>query len=289
MRLAHLILAHDRIPQLERLINRLAHPAVDIFLHIDKKANLGDFERLKNLNNVYFITGRVNIHWGKYSMVRATLSSMEEILANGKEYSHINLLSAQDYLLKNNGQIVDFFFANAGKDFMTALPLEKEFSCALERVEKYNFGDYQIPGIYKVQALVNYLTPPRKAPAGLELHGLSQWVTITPESASYVINYLKTNPNTRRYFRMTGGPDEFIFQTILNSSPYKNNIVDDNLRYIIFQSGSIHPDTFTLANSKELISSGKLFARKFDAEADSDILNYLDAVAESSSECVLKN
>ena len=279
MRLAHLILTHDRVSQLERLIKRLAHPAADIFLHIDGKANIADFDGFKNLKNVYFINRRIKVHWGKYSMVKATLSGMEEILANGKEYSHINLLSAQDYLLKNNEQIVDFFLANTGRDFMTTLPLEKEFSCALERVEKYNFGDYRFPGIYKIQAIVNYLMPPRKAPRGLELHGLSQWMAITPESALYVINYLKANPNTRRYFRTTGGPDEFIFQTILHSSPYKNNVVDDNLRYIKFQSGSVHPDTFTMDNSKELISSGKLFARKFDSEADPDILNYLDTIA----------
>jgi hypothetical protein len=288
MRLAHLILAHDRVSQLGRLIKRLAHPSVDIFLHIDAKANIADFVCLKNLNNVYFIGRRVNVHWGKYSMVKATLCSMEEILANGVKYSHINLLSGQDYLLKSNDQIVDFFLANTGNDFMTSLPLKEAFPAALSRVLKYNFGDYEFKGIYKIQAIVNYLTPQRRVPSGLEMYGLSQWIAITPKSASYVINYLKVNPRKRRFFRMTGGPDEFIFQTILHSSPYKSGIVNDNLRYIKFEGANTHPDTFTLSNSKELISSGKFFARKFDAEVDSDILNYLDNIAGLTPNCDLK-
>jgi hypothetical protein len=284
MRLAHLILAHDRVSQLERLIKCLAHPSVDIFLHIDGKANIADFESLKSLKNVYFISQRVKVYWGKYSMVHATLCSMEEILATGTEYSHINLLSGQDYLLKSNNQIVDFFLANTGKDFMTARPLAKAFPAALPRVLKYNFGDYEFKGIYKLQAIVNYLTPQRKVPVGLEMYGLSQWIAITPESASYVTNYLKSNTKARRFFRMTGGPDEFIFQTILCNSRYKNNIVDDNLRYIKFEGTNTHPDTFTLDNSNELVNSGKFFARKFDAEVDPDILDYLDTIATATSD-----
>lgn len=79
---------------------------------------------------------------------------------------------------------------------------------------------------------------------------------------------------------MSFAPDEFIFQTILGNSPLKDTLVNDNLRYINFPVGNLHPTTLTVLDAKTLTTCGKLYARKFDPKADGVILNYLDWVAE---------
>jgi hypothetical protein len=288
MRLAHLILVHSRVNQLERLIKRLIHPSADIFLQVDAKTEISDFEHLGKYQNVYFIKNRVKVYWGNYSVVQATLNAMEEIVSNGVAYSHINLLSGQDYLLKSNDHIVSFFLNNAGKDFMMSVSLEREIPAALERVFTYQLGDYRIPGIFRLQKLINFIIPKRCPPLGLQPHGLSQWMTITPESATYVMAYLKRNQKARRYFRMTGGPDEFIFQTILIGSPHSNKLVNDNQRHIRFQPDGVHPVNFRLTDAQELLGSDKLFARKFDEKVDLAILTHLDSVADFTNARQLK-
>jgi hypothetical protein len=280
MRLAHLILVHNNPRQLERLIKRLQHNYVDIYIQLDKKTSIEDFEYLSSLTNVFFIKNRLKVYWGNYSLVQATLNGFEEILETGILYSHINLLSGQDYPLKSNAEILAFLFSNKDKTFMHSLSIEDEWKEAQPRINKYHFGDFMFPGRYRFQAVINYLSPPRKMPIDLKPYGRSQWFTITPDCAKYVINYLKDNPDIRRYFRMTWAPDEFTFQTILHNSQLREKVFNDNLRYIKFLSGNFHPQTLTLDDATSLARSNKLFARKFNEQQDSAILDYLDSLAQ---------
>jgi hypothetical protein len=279
LKLAHLILAHAYPKQLERLINRLHHPEADIYIHLDAKASISDFVYLQDLSNVYFVSKRTSVVWGTYSLVQATLDGMEEIMMAKENYSHINLLSAQDYPLKPADEIHTFLKANADKSFIDWPVIGDEWADGVHRVENFNFGDYNYPGHYLFQYMVNFCKIKKKIPDGLKPYGRSQWLTITPKSAQYVIDYLKTHPKIKRYFRMSFAPDEFIFQTILGNSFLKDTLVNDNLRYINFPSGNLHPTTLTVADAVALTTSGKFYARKFNPNTDAVILNYLDWVA----------
>jgi hypothetical protein len=289
MKLAHLILAHKDPLQLERLVKRLSHPSVEIYVQLDAKADIKTFDYLEKQHNVFFIKRQVKIYWGSYSIIQATLNGFEEILATGNQYSHINLLSGQDYPLQNNNILLDFLFTNSDKTFMHSLSMDDEWQEAQPRIKKYHFDDFTFRGRFSLQRIVNFFTPSRKMPAGLKPYGRSQWFTITPDSTLYIINFLKDNPRVRKYFRMTWGPDEFFFQTILHNSPLKSSIVNDNLRYINLKQGELHPQTLTIANADELVSSGKFFGRKFNAKEDSEILNYMDAIMGNESDHQFKS
>ena len=67
-----------------------------------------------------------------------------------------------------------------------------------------------------------------------------------------------------------------IFQTILHNSPHKVAIVNDNLVYTDWSAGGASPKVLTMGDADKLLSSDKLFARKFSVSADSEILDYLD-------------
>jgi hypothetical protein len=71
-------------------------------------------------------------------------------------------------------------------------------------------------------------------------------------------------------------PDEIFFQTVLMNSPYKNGIIYDNLRYIIWSPGSRHPATLNIRYFEDFMNSNKLFARKFDTNIDADVLDMID-------------
>lgn len=276
MKLAHLILAHSMQHQLERLIKRLHHQNADIYIHVDKKTDITEFDYLQKTTSVFFIIKRTAVDWGNYNMVEATLKSFEEILSKGITYSHINLLSGQDYPLKSASQIQKFLFSNSNKTYMRSFAIPDEWDEPISRLTKYNFGDYKIPGKHILQNIANSILPPRQIPANLKMYGRSQWFTITPGCAVYVINYLKQNRSVRTFFKHTWACDELIFQTILLNSPLKDTVVNNHLRYIKFKRGDSRPKTLTMADASELMISGMLYARKFDSNVDEEILNYLD-------------
>ena len=90
------------------------------------------------------------------------------------------------------------------------------------------------------------------------------------------IKFIKTNRATDRFFRMTWCVDEVFFQTILCNSHLSGTVVNDNLRYIELDPG-FRPKVFKIEDGETLLSSGKLFARKFDYTVDSAIFDYLDS------------
>ncbi|MEI8097816.1 MAG: beta-1,6-N-acetylglucosaminyltransferase [Sediminibacterium sp.] len=276
MRLAHLILAHNNPFQLERLIKRLSTNRADVYIHLDKKSSLSEFKHLSLLPNVFFITNRTDIGWGNYSMVDGTLKSFVEILQSKIKYTHINLLSGHDYLLKPARDLENFLFENTAKNYLEYLSINNEWQESKERITKYSLGDLKIPFKYTLQKWVNQLLPDRTIPNQLEPYGRSQWMTLTPQAIKYVIEYLKNNPKALQFFKRTWGVDEVIFQTILLNSPLKDSIINNNLRFIEFEKNAVNPRILTQADAKALLDSGKFIARKFSLEQFPEIILFLD-------------
>ena len=280
MKIAHLLLTHANPAQIKRLIDRLQHPDAYFFIHVDLKAAIEPFTKLLNQPNIYFIKNRIKVYWGGYSIVQATINSFEEILSFDNKFGYINLISGQDYPLKNVNFIHSFFKSNPGKAFMHFLSIEHEWKEALPRVTKYHLANYHFPGQYKLEGLINKIMPPRKLPKDMVAVGRSQWFTIKPECAAYIVNYLKENNSVRRFFTLSWAPDEMIFQTILFNSPFKNDMVNDNLLYVDWSQGGASPKVLKMEDADKMIQSGKFFARKFNPEIDSKVLDYLDSITQ---------
>ena len=276
MKLAHLILAHARPEQLDRLIRALQHPDADFYIHIDHKIDIGPFLKLQQHKNVYLVRKRQKVCWGAYSMVQATLNGFEQIMASDIPYSYVNLLSGQDYPLKSPDSIHHFLQKQAGTQFIEYLSVENEWQEAIPRIQKYHLTNYSIPGKYRLERLLNTLLPDRKPPEKLTLVGRSQWFTITQEAVKYILLYLRMHPNVRRFFEFTWGADELMFHTLLYNSPFQSRMQNNNLRYIDWSEGKVSPKILTVADEPALRTSGKLFARKFNVTTHPEIMDLLD-------------
>ena len=275
MKLAYLILAHNNPEQLERLVKRLCDAYTDVYIHLDAKADILAYQNIGKVQGAYFVANRVKVAWGEYSVIQATLNGFKEILANGNNYSHINLLSGNDYPLRSNEEIRNFFVAHQGKTFMWYEPIFNDWTHGQTRMKKYYFGEYGFPGRYLLASLANKILPDRKLPGNLKAYGRAQWLSITPECAMYAIKYIEDKPALKRYFKMTWAVDEVFFQTILCNSPLRDTLANDFLRYVALQP-DFRPVILTMADAAVLKSSGKFYARKFDSKVDSKIFDYLD-------------
>jgi hypothetical protein len=99
--IAFLILAHDQPKHLARLLRALEHDRHVFFIHIDAKSDLGMFERSvsRSATNVVFLKGndRFRIHWGGFSIVKATLRLVEVARTYRKGFDRFVLLSGAYY------------------------------------------------------------------------------------------------------------------------------------------------------------------------------------------------
>jgi hypothetical protein len=129
------------------------------------------------------------------------------------------------------------------------------------------------------QKIVNKLLPKRVFPQSLVPVGKSQWFTIPIECVEYLIEYWYGNKKLREFIKLTWAPDEFLFQTILYNSKFKNKMVNENLRFMKWSAGDVSPNTLTSNNISEILSSGKFFSRKFDINLDPKVLDIIDEQA----------
>jgi hypothetical protein len=248
-----------------------------IYIHVDLKINISIFEGYQNLPNVIFIKNRVNVNWGAYSMVQCVVNSFKEILPHFNSSQYISLISGQDYPLMSNEAMNLFLSKNQGKIFMEFYSIYSDWEEAIPRLEKFHLTNYAFPGNSMIESIMNRVLPKRVPPKDLIYVGKSQWFTITIEHVAYILDYLETHPHIKRFFSFTWGSDEIIFQSILYTSKYKEHMINNNLRFIDWSLGGASPKILTVKDVDHFSKSGKFFARKFDENIDSKVLDWIDA------------
>jgi hypothetical protein len=282
MRLAYIIAAYKDPAQIERLINRLAHESFDFYIHLDRKIDIKKFIHLAKMDRVYFIKKRAVVHWGSHNLTIGILNSFNEILESGKDYDFISVLSGNDYPLKPISELYDFLDENKGKNFIYYEdPGDEWWNRNIEHVNQYHMTGFSFKGRYRLQFLINKLLPRRKFPLAYKLYGGScaTFMTLSVDCVKYVVDFMKKNKGVQRYAFFAWGTDEFLIDTIIMNSRFKDTVVNDNLYYIDWSKGGDHPKTFTIEDFEVLKNSNKFYARKFDMKVDASILDKIDRVS----------
>ena len=297
---AYLIMAHGNWEQLGFLLQLLDDENNDFYIHIDKRVQMPNADQIKknvHYSKIYF-TKRVKVKWGGYGTIDASMVLLRNAVKRRYDYYH--LMSGSDLPLKTNQEINDFLkkhmYTNLSKTHMTNYlaygGVGEEMVRA--RVSHYNvFVSFfrtkpWYLGIFfkKVNALGYHIQKAihvdRLKGTGLTLYKGSLWYTISHECACF---FLKNEKTGKRWFgRMTFSGDEYVLQTLFMNSafrdtgfiPEKENM-SQNLYEIDWEhtKGDGSPHLFTAEDIARLDSSKNLFARKFDKNVDSKVIDYL--------------
>lgn len=285
MEKGYIILAHKLSQQLYRLIDRLDDNQSTFYVHIDKKKNINDFNNLSDFGNKVCLVKRANSNWGEMGIVTAVLNAFKAIKASQKKLDRIILLSGQDYPIKSNNYINEFFASSPYKVFIKYWPMPN-YKIWKKRGGMYRFDKYFL-GLKRYQKFISkslnfigILFPflKREMPYKLKPYGGWQWWIIDMYALNYILKFLNENPKYLRYHKYTFVPDEVFFQTILLNSKDKKllaSITNDDMRFIQWKKKS-HPETLDKSYLQNLMESEHLFARKFDTGIDSKILDLID-------------
>jgi hypothetical protein len=279
MKVAHIIMCHKNPAFVARLIKTMSHDFFDFYVHADKKNTEENFAVLANLPRTKLIEKRVVVEWAGYSCLQAILNCIEEIINSETQYDFVNILTGQDYPLKSANYIYNFLETNKGKSFIKfETPPSEWWDNALQRFTKYHMTNYRFKGKTRIEQLLSFILPERKFPLEYGLYGgpySAHW-TVSMDVAKYIFEFLKDNKKISNFFNYTWGSDEFLITSIIMNSPYKDNVVNENYRYMDWSHGGARPRILTVVDLPILLKSPAFFARKFDPTLDLDILNLID-------------
>ena len=279
---AILITAYKNIDHLEEII-QFFDRGFSIYIHIDKKTGLRE-EQLKKLNghkNVFYLSQKYEINWGGINHLRAILDLSEKALEE-KNNTYFHLITGHDYPIKNPDDFNQFETHNSNKIFMEfhSMPYNKWQDGGMDRLELYNFydlidgrkgiGEKFIKKFAKLQKVIGFK---RKFDKGFpDLYAGSTYWSMSREAIEYVFKYLGNNSNFLKRFKYTFCSEEIFFQTILLNSHLKENIVNNNKRFIVWEKrNGNYPANLDLTDYKNIKTSDALFARKFEYPVSSDL------------------
>jgi hypothetical protein len=270
--LAFFILCHKTPQHVIRLVNCLRDENSVFVIHVDKRAAPVVYDTLRLFSEelpgqVHLCRQRYRCYWGRFGIVEATLSCMREAVGLGLSFDHAFLLSGQDYPIKSMNHIRTFVDEHLGSEFIESFPADEpnRWSAAEGEHNALNRVLYWTISFRSRHIQIKWK---RRFPFGFRPHGGSMWWCLTRECVVYIDRFVREKPAYTRYFRMVFIPDESFFQSIISNSRFKGRIVSDDLRYADWQNPNpSYPRTLDTDDFEKLMSSSKLFARKFDTRS----------------------
>ena len=284
MQHAILITAYKNFEQLTDLVEAFAASNFKCYIHIDKKAPFSK-EELKSLSdkeNVSFVVRHYNVYWGGSNHLRAILQLLDEAYKN-PENQYFHLITGQDYPIKSLEEIDAFYKEHKGKEFLeyNKLPYHKWAHGGYERLVYYNFCDTfngkSLFGQFMIRTLITLQKiffikrafdkdfPP--------LYGGSTYWSLSRECITYIKNYLDEKPQYLKRFDYSFCAEELFFQTLILNSPLKENVINDPMRYIVWEKRNGNfPANLDVSDEKAMWESNALFARKFEIPVSTPLL-----------------
>ena len=290
MKAAILIMAHHQPARLAKLVEFLTCDWTRIFIHIDRKSDIAQFLKcIPKHQNITFIEDRIEVNWGGFSPVEATLNLLHASLQFGEDFERFCLLSGSDFPIKPLSEIKAAF--NSEKEFMRIdrrLHLS-ENNKQVDFVKYFHFAD---------SPFAKTTAPPpkisRKIYDKIDLYHGSQWWCLTFGCIKYITEFLQENNDYIIFHKHTFAADEIFFHSIVKSSPFAAHITHDFAKakdikmhfasgdrgshYIEWDKTTIyrHPKILDEQDLHNLLNSQALFARKFEEGISDNLLQALE-------------
>lgn len=244
---------------LGRLINALDNDEVCFFIHIDKKVDIEKFlPFIPEKQNMYLSKNRVNVFWGGYSQVQATLNLMEEAINSGIDFRYAALLSGSHYPIKSNKYILEKF-SNSSCEYLQFCKVTEAGS--EQKISSYCLYDYRLfnpRATFFEGKLLNKIIRASGAVVCFVLREVipvfykrrldkdvipytgANWWTLTKPCLKYIIEYSRTHKSYVDFFRLSIQPDETFFHTIICNAEFKIQNDDVTLRDLMGKTTKVN-------------------------------------------------
>jgi hypothetical protein len=313
VRILYFIASHKNPGQILRLVETLksGSPESLVLIHHDCSKSFLDSDVFKHMSGVYVMKETLAVEWGDSSMIDMVFHCFEWLRSRSIEFDWIVFLSGQDYPIRPLREL-EAFLKNTRYDGFMGYGEAKDVSFWGDSLgeDRYYFSYYKLPHflyyyklpsilkkllsmlrtlINKIQPLIRIKPFPRGLKTRLGVRKIStpftskfkcyrgpSWCTLSYKCVKYILQSVRENPYTLKYYQRTIIPEESVFHTIVLNN-HALNIANKNLHYISWASpSSAHPDILISEAFDRIITSKQFFARKFDIKVDSHLMDMID-------------
>jgi hypothetical protein len=273
MKQVFLIHAHKDLEQLNTLVEQLRDDDFLIYVNLDRKSAI-DPARLHPAARL--VSKRVDVRWGGFSQVEATLNSLRQVLAEVPAFDKVVFLSAQDFPLLSNDALKAELARVEGHELLDTMPIGPGgWPVAFRYQYFYREGGSRAERLAcgLANRALRLFKATRSAPGGLALYGGSSWWALSRPCVAELLARVARDPALVRFFRTVLCPDEMFFQTLVMHSPFRDRVLSHNFRYIQWpEHGARNPKVLDEADFERIRASNAHFCRKLDSRASAGLL-----------------
>ncbi len=313
MKICYLIMSHKNPEQIYRLIRTIKqfNPNSHILLSHDPRNCSLDVSMLQKFYGVYvqFATAER----GDFSLVDNYLSGINWLLNNNIDFDWLIKLSGQDYPVQPLSEIEYLLSTTKYDGFLEFFKVFSPESCwgMREGSNRYLYQYKKIPislpkwiiSMLKITKIINYLQNwflinfefglrfgIKAKPIfddDFHCYGGLFFTILSKKCLEYLDDFSKINSHVIEYYQNVLLPEESFIQTVLvNSNRF--NLYNQCKHYVDFSNSTHgHPAILTVKDYDAMTQKKYYFARKFDINVDSKILDMLDQkISEQSNDNV---
>lgn len=273
MKQVFLIQAHKDLAQLNALVRQLRDDDFIIYVNLDRKCAL---DPAAVDPGARLVRERIDVHWGGFSQVQATLNALREIVAAVPAFDKVLFLSAQDFPLLSNARLKQELAALAGQELLDVVQIGPQ---GWNVPFRYQYFSHEGSGAPRrlLDSLANRLLRAtgrkRHLPARLQPWGGSSWWALSRACIVELLARLEREPAIIRFFRSVQCPDEMFFQTLVMNSRFRERVLSRNFRYIQWpEQGARNPEVLAEHDLERILASGAHFCRKLDSVRSAGLL-----------------
>ncbi|KAG7545969.1 Glycosyl transferase family 14 [Arabidopsis suecica] len=260
------------LESLWRVLRTLYHPRNQYVVHLDLESpaeerlelakRVSEDPVFSDVGNVHMITKANLVTYRGPTMVANTLHACAILLKQSKEWDWFINLSASDYPLVTQDDLIDTF---SGLDRnLNFIDHSSKLGWKEDKRAKPLIID---PGLYSTKKSdVFWVTPRRTMPTAFKLFTGSAWMVLSRSFVEYCIWGWDNLPRTllMYYTNFLSTPEGYFHTVICNAPEYSSTVLNHDLHFISWdRPPKQHPRTLNINDTERMIASGSAFARKF--------------------------
>ena len=293
MTTAYVVISHRRPEQVLRLARtlRTGSPSCALVVHHDDRAVALDEAALRAVGGVERVLPPTPVAWGWTSQLDMLLRCLSHALER-VDFEWLVVLSGQDYPIRPLEASERDLHASPWDAYVETIPVEPPAWSRAEADEFarryfYRYRAIRPPGpllrraVSAARPLLTLRDMPWGTALGVRRRGLSEhtqrgtdWLTLSRKAVETVVH---GDPELMRHYRRALMPTESFPHTVLRTT-VGMQLSGDTRRFTRWEPGSPNPAVLTLGDLDAMLASGNDFARKFDPDVDSGVLDALDRV-----------
>ncbi|MDU4394968.1 MAG: beta-1,6-N-acetylglucosaminyltransferase [Acinetobacter ursingii] len=252
-----LILTHKSLKSNITLFNNYTH--VNFYIHVDLKLNFMEiYEEIKDLENVFLVYDRVDVKWGGFSMVQATLNLINYALQHDIENEYFHLISGDDVVLNDSLTWSDNqIFIECYHSLSHRYRMRFNTPHADTKYQRFFWGKLLTQCFKFLDRII---------PTDEFFYFGSQWFSIRRSELEVILHSIADADIN--FFKKKLCPDEHFFQYLIKKNDLISKVSSEgNKRFIVFDNNFQRGSSPIFLNNEQLNQAkkhGYWFARKVE-------------------------